>query len=145
MNNYNLVFLRIFVSSCQLFKTTFVRSLKLHVFITVEDGVFLLLLYIMIICNVSMHMTTCILWKRLQQRKEKRLQSSQRFGWSPKVVACLGDVPTQWLLKSDRLQPQMPSHYHLMQQLLPGNAIENTSQRRQICHQPLFWREHSAK
>ena len=76
MNNYNLVFLRIFVSSCQLFKTTFVRSLELHVFITVEDGVFLLLLYIMIICNVSMHMTTCILWKKAAAEEEEEASKS---------------------------------------------------------------------
>ena len=70
--NYNLVFLRIFVSSCQLFKTTFVRSLELHVFITVEDGVFLLLLFIMIICNVSLHMT--ILWEKAPAEEEEELE-----------------------------------------------------------------------
>ena len=78
--------------------------------------------------------------KKAPAEEEEEASKSKGVWLVPKVVACLGDVPTQWLLKSDRLQPQMPSHYHLMQQLLPGNAIENTSQRRQICHQPLFWR-----
>ena len=92
MNNYNLVFLRIFVSSCQLFKTTFVRSLELHVFITVEDGDFLLLLFIMIICNVSLHMT--ILWKKAPAEEEEELEScSQGFGWSPKWWLVWGMFP----------------------------------------------------